>query len=128
MTSTFFIDFLSCTRNYSSRVLAFSSAEVIAIRFEIVLEATHPVFAGHFPDYPVVPGALLLAHIGRELERIHDLLIVGVDRARFARPVLPGDTVVVDCDAQETDKIRFRCAVGEETVAQGSLIIGGARA
>ncbi len=66
--------------------------------------ATEPFLAGHFPDKPVFPGVLLLeamaqtagvmvlAHKGIKAA---DSLVyfVSIDKARFRRPVVPGDTV-----------------------------------
>jgi 3-hydroxyacyl-[acyl-carrier-protein] dehydratase len=64
-----------------------------------------PFFQGHFPQKPVMPGVLiiealaqasgLLAFITAGDERDDDVLFmfVGIDGARFKRPVLPGDQV-----------------------------------
>jgi beta-hydroxyacyl-ACP dehydratase FabZ len=62
-----------------------------------------PFFAGHFPGHPVVPGVLLLEGLAQAgaLLLLHDhpdragklLYFTSVDRARFRRPVEPGDQV-----------------------------------
>lgn len=69
-----------------------------------------PFFQGHFPDRPVFPGVLILeamaqasailashsAEVGEDQKII--FLFAGVDRARFKRPVEPGDQLVIDVE------------------------------
>lgn len=64
-----------------------------------------PVFMGHFPHYPVMPGvmiieamaqtAAILAFVtaGRKPERDSVYYFAGIDNARFKRPVIPGDQI-----------------------------------
>ena len=62
-----------------------------------------PFFQGHFPDKPVMPGVLIIEALAQatgllamETEDVAGAAIyylVGVDRARFKRPVEPGDQV-----------------------------------
>jgi len=68
-----------------------------------------PFFQGHFPDVPVMPGVLqieALAQVGailalREFEDREEKIpfFSGIDKARFRRPVVPGDTLVLEVTA-----------------------------
>jgi beta-hydroxyacyl-ACP dehydratase FabZ len=67
--------------------------------------ANEQFFQGHFPGAPVMPGVLIveaMAQVGAvyALQRIENreqklVLFSGIDRARFRRPVVPGDTLVL---------------------------------
>jgi 3-hydroxyacyl-[acyl-carrier-protein] dehydratase len=60
-----------------------------------------PFFTGHFPDFPVMPGVLIVEAMAQTagilvLKSIPDrdqklVLLVSVDGARFRKPVVPGD-------------------------------------
>src|SRR6202034_142051 len=60
-----------------------------------------PFFTGHFPDFPVMPGVLIIEAMAQTagilvLKSIPDrdrklVLLVAVENARFRRPVVPGD-------------------------------------
>ena len=66
-------------------------------------------FQGHFPDAPVMPGVLqieALAQVGailalREFEDRDEKLplFTGIDKAKFRRPVVPGDTLTLEVTA-----------------------------
>ena len=63
--------------------------------------ANEPFFIGHFPDFPVMPGVLIVEAMAQTagvlvLSSIPDrenklVLLVSVDGAKFRRPVVPGD-------------------------------------
>ena len=79
------------------RVLEFSpKGSITAIKNVTINE---PFFQGHFPDYPVMPGVLIIEALAQTAalltfseERAEDAIyyFAGIDGARFKKPVLPG--------------------------------------
>lgn len=63
------------------------------------LPADFPGFAGHFPGYPVLPAVLqvLAAQVLVEELRGRPLRLAKLERAKFLRPVRPGEPLRVDC-------------------------------
>jgi len=65
-----------------------------------------PQFQGHFPDYPIMPGVLMVEAIAQAggallLTEIPDrenklMVFTGIDNAKFRRPVVPGDQVRIE--------------------------------
>jgi 3-hydroxyacyl-[acyl-carrier-protein] dehydratase len=94
-----------------------------------------PFFQGHFPDYPVMPGVLIieaLAQVGAfcvlSMEQYKGKIafFAGIDKVRFRDQVKPGDVLTL-----EVEMIRLRgtigkgqavAKVGEKVVASGELM------
>ena len=70
--------------------------------------ANEPFFAGHFPGYPIMPGVLMVEAIAQAggallLTEIPDrdeklMVFTGIERAKFRKPVTPGDQLRVEVD------------------------------
>lgn len=89
-----------------------------AIRRVVTVPETEPVFAGHFPGFPVLPGVYLIDHVHRCAE---DALpgsarLARVERCRFLRPVLPGDRITIELSLDPADD-GVRCTASARTDA-----------
>ncbi len=101
------------------------------------VDADEPHFVGHFPGHPIMPGVLIIEAMAQASgvliwetiaaeERNFILYLVGVDKARFKRPALPGDQIVmtVDMVASRRNLWRFdaRAEVNGEVVVSAELL------
>ena len=76
---------------------------IVAIKNVTINE---PHFTGHFPDYPIMPGVLMIEAIAQTggallLTEIPDresklMVFTGIEAARFRRPVTPGDQLRIE--------------------------------
>lgn len=125
------------------RILDITPGErIVALKNVTVNE---PFFQGHFPGAPVMPGVLIveamaqaggvLAHESEpDLDPKPLFYLVGVDEARFRRPVYPGDCLELALDVERVLRgmWRFRstATVDGKTVASAKIMTapgGGGR-
>ena len=76
---------------------------IVAIKSVTINE---PFFQGHFPEFPIMPGALVVESIAQaggtlllpEVPDRHNKLMVftGIEKAKFRRPVVPGDQMRIE--------------------------------
>jgi UDP-N-acetylglucosamine acyltransferase len=96
-------------------------AGVHAVATKLV-SANEPYFLGHFPGVPLVPGVLLceaLAQLGAALlGDAEGLALAAVERARFRRPVIPGDALRLEVTTRAAGRLRGRVTAGESLVAE----------
>jgi acyl-coenzyme A synthetase/AMP-(fatty) acid ligase len=88
--------------------------------------ADHPVFAGHFPGQPLVPGALLVSQV---LEAVHGVPALAarigtqptLAAAKFLAPVRPGSTLLIDLipETGASRGLRFEVRCGEVLAVSG---------
>ncbi len=97
-----------------------------------------PFFPGHFPNRPIMPGVLILEAMAQATgllafysrgETPNDgtmYYLVGVDKARFKRPVEPGDQLILDIalDRRIREIYRFigEGRVGEQVVCTAEFL------
>jgi 3-hydroxyacyl-[acyl-carrier-protein] dehydratase len=84
-------------------------------------------FQGHFPDYPIMPGVLMVEAIAQAggallLTEVPDrdgklMVFTGIERAKFRRPVVPGDVVRIEVDVLQWKPRAVRL--------QGNAMVGG---
>jgi 3-hydroxyacyl-[acyl-carrier-protein] dehydratase len=89
----------------------------------IDIAADHPAYAGHFPNFPVLPGALLLDAVLRIIaaERGSPMQAWQIASAKFLGAVRPGDTLRLEFGDTARQPLRFNVFAGERKVVSGVL-------
>lgn len=102
------------------------------------VSVNEPFFVGHFPHYKVMPGVLIVEALAqaaailsyKTLDKRPDgnsvYYFVGIDGARFKRPVTPGDQLILDVtlgrQLRGIWKFQGRASVGDAVVAEAELM------
>jgi len=94
-----------------------------------------PFFQGHFPGHPIMPGVLILESMaqvgGAYITAIGGVgsekvtYFVGIDKARFRKPVLPGDQLRMEVELISSRRgihvFQGKAYVGDSLVAEAEL-------
>lgn len=96
-----------------------------------------PFFMGHFPDDPVMPGVMILESMGQVTSVLLGIklgkeqgskiaFLTGIDKARFRKPVRPGDKLVTKAELTNvrstSAKAKAKAYVDDELVAEAEYI------
>jgi 3-hydroxyacyl-[acyl-carrier-protein] dehydratase len=89
-------------------------------RQRLFIAADHPVFPGHFPQAPVVPGVLVLSLVLDAADRWLGAAVqpIRLRQAKFPAPWLPGMTVEATLE-RDGQQLRFRVTADDQTLAVG---------
>jgi 3-hydroxyacyl-[acyl-carrier-protein] dehydratase len=109
--------------------------EIVAIKNVTINE---PFFPGHFPYHPVMPGVLIVEAMAQAIAVLsfkstgakpsEDTVyyLAGVDNARFKKPVMPGDQLVLKMSVERlvrgVGKYKGQAMVNGEVVAEAELM------
>jgi 3-hydroxyacyl-[acyl-carrier-protein] dehydratase len=96
-----------------------------ALHSRLEVARDHPAFAGHFPKFPVLPGAALLDEALQLIQRERgiDLIQWQVASVKYLDVVRPGDVLGLEHDIPKNGLIRFTIRCADRTVASGSLTL-----
>ncbi len=96
-------------------------------------------FNGHFPDYPVMPGVLIIEAMAQAgaylmikkaksegIDGDFTVLFAGIDSAKFRKPVHPGDQIIFEIEGinikKSMGKIRGVAKVDDQVVCEAVLM------
>lgn len=98
--------------------------------------ANEPFFNGHFPEYPVMPGVLVVEALAQAcgLAVVQDPanqgkigLFAGIDKCRFKRQVVPGDQLRLEAEITRfrasIAKANVKASVEGETVCEAEIMV-----
>ena len=117
------------------RIMVFESGKSLTAIKNISMN--EPQFMGHFPDFPVMPGVLIIEAMAQacgalailtEGGRNHDEIyfFAGIDNARFKRQVIPGDQVIFKIQLLQSKrgigKFAAQAFVGDELAVEAEIM------
>ena len=96
------------------------------LRYRIMVPADSPLFAGHFPGKPILPGVAQIQILTEQLSRSLDRKVCcrRLEAVRFRKPVLPNTTVEIGVrltDGQRRVEFEYRGPDG--VITEGRLFL-----
>jgi len=115
------------------RVLEMEETRIVGLKN---VTATEPHFQGHFPDFPIMPGVLIVECMAQTagilvLSQIPDrknkvVLLTTIEDAKFRKPVVPGDQLRIEMTViskrASLAKMRGEARVDNELVAECTVM------
>lgn len=87
------------------------------------IAADHPAFSGHFPAFPVLPGAALLDEMLRAIALARGIEVENwrISSAKFLDAVRPRDSLILEHECASPGRIHFTIHAGNRKVVLGTL-------
>lgn len=101
------------------------------------ISINEPFFQGHFPGRPIMPGVLIieaLAQVGGILALLStpehlgnpSVFLLGIDKVRFRKPVVPGDQLMLELETLRSGKkfwkLQGKALVNQTLVTEAELM------
>lgn len=93
-------------------------------KFYFSIPEHHPVFEGHFPGQPIVPGVMLVDEVIHVLEtqgekRMKEGGYIAI--TKFLSPVAPGEVLTISIDLNDDALITFGISTRDRMIAKGTF-------
>lgn len=90
----------------------------------LIFAHDHPCLAGHFPDNPLIPGALLLSHAQQSIERASGTTLAGLANAKFLQPVRAEQRLTLHYQiTPKTQRVTFTYQCSGTLMATGQFLL-----
>ena len=113
------------------RIVEMEADRIVGIKN---VTANEPHFMGHFPEFPVMPGVLIVEAmaqlsgllLARKLEHTGKIpMLLSLDKVKLRKPVAPGDQLVIESEnirvKARTGHVKCRAYVGEQMAAEAII-------
>lgn len=71
------------------------------MQIPLSIPKNHDVFSGHFPDDPLLPGALLIEWIAQSIEASSTFSITEIKKVKFIKPVRPNEKLILTLNQKQ---------------------------